>query len=355
MKNGLVTFSGSMFRRRKLYRSSAGDLHFAMRVTLSSGRALGLAMLLSLAVIGAASNGSAQTVPASADPTSQRMMQMLAVLSADSMEGRRAGSPGAVRARRWIVGELNAMGVEPAGARYELPVSLRSRVAGTDTVGANLVARIPGSTGGDPVLVLSAHYDHLGVRNGETYNGADDDASGCVALLIIAERLKKEPPLHDVILAFFDAEESGMVGSRAFVASPPVPIERIALDINLDMVARQDGGALWVSGTAHYPALRPLAEAVSRTSSVHIRFGHDTRDLKPGDDWTNSSDHAAFHARGIPFLYLGVEDHPDYHKPGDDAGNVDPVFYRGAIEFAYALVRRTDRSLGEIKALRSRR
>ena len=87
-------------------------------------------------------------------------------------------------------------------------------------------------------------------------------------------------------------------------------------------------------------------------ASVTVRFGHDTKNLKPGDDWTGSSDHAAFHAKGIPFLYLGVEDHADYHRPGDDADKVDPTFYRGVVEFAYALVRRFDRNLADVVAMR---
>lgn len=279
-------------------------------------------------------------------------MQRLSALSADSMEGRRAGSPGSARARAWIVGELENMGVPPAGESYTTRVTLRPRGGGTDTIGANIVAKISGTRGSGPILVLSAHYDHLGIRNGEVFNGADDDASGCVALLTIAERLIKNRPLHDVVIAFFDAEESGMVGSRAFVADPPIPLERIGLNINLDMVARQDGGALWVSGTSHYPGLKPLALKVAESASIPVRFGHDTRDLKPGDDWTNSSDHAAFHAKGIPFYYLGVEDHPDYHKAGDEADKIDPVFYRGTTEFAAALVAAADSSLEELSKLR---
>ena len=150
------------------------------------------------------------------DVTTARIMQRLGALAADSMEGRRAGTPGSARARAYLVAELRAMGAKPIGESFVVPVTLRAR-AGSDTTGANIVARIPGKNSSGPVLVLSAHYDHLGVRNGEVFNGADDDASGCVALLTIAERLLREPPDHDVILAFFDAEESGMVGSKAFV------------------------------------------------------------------------------------------------------------------------------------------
>jgi Zn-dependent M28 family amino/carboxypeptidase len=283
------------------------------------------------------------------DSVTAKIMRRIATLSADSMEGRRVGSPGSARARAWIVGELTAMGAQPViNGSFEMPIKLRPRAGSTDTVGANIVARIPGKKSGGPVLVVSAHYDHLGIRNGETYNGADDDASGCIALLTLGERLRKDKPEHDVILAFFDAEEGGLQGARAFVASPPLPLERVAVDVSLDMIARQDGGALWVAGTSHYPFLKPFAEAAAKNTTVAIRFGHDTKDLKPGDDWTNSSDHGSFHAKAIPFLYLGVEDHPDYHKPGDDADKIDPQFYRGTVEFAIALARRADKSLPEI-------
>jgi Zn-dependent M28 family amino/carboxypeptidase len=267
------------------------------------------------------------------------------------MEGRRTGTPGSARARAYLVQQLTSIGVRPLGASYEHPFHFRTRgaAAADSMVGVNLVARIPGRSSSGQVLVMSAHYDHLGVRNGEVFNGADDDASGCVALLTVAERLMREPPQHDVLLVFFDAEEMGLQGARAFVNAPPVPLASIAANLNLDMVARQDAGALWVAGTAHYPVLKPLAEAASAASKVTVRFGHDTRDLKPGDDWTGSSDHGAFHAKGIPFLYLGVEDHPDYHKAGDDADKVDPAFYRRSVEFASALVRQLDGALATLK------
>lgn len=287
---------------------------------------------------------------AGAGTSNAAIMSRLAALSADSMEGRRAGTEGGKRARQWLIRQLAASGIEAYGASYEHPVKLQSR-PDADTVGANVIAVIRGkSTGSNmPVLVLSAHYDHLGIRNGEIYNGADDDASGTIAVLTIGEWLKKERPEHDVVLALFDAEEGGLRGARGFVADEVVPLSRIALNINLDMVSRQDNNAIWVAGLAHYPGLRALAERVASSATVPVKFGHDTPGGKPGDNWTNSSDHGAFHARGIPFLYLGVEDHPDYHRPGDDADKIDPVFYRGVIDFAYALVRAADKELVTIK------
>ena len=298
----------------------------------------------------AAGVAPAQSRPAVNDSVTVKLMRRLSALSADSMEGRRAGSPGGARARAWIVRELQAIGVKPLGASYEMPFALRMRAPGPDSVGANVIARIPGTNPNGPAMVISAHYDHLGVRNGEVFNGADDDASGCVTLLMIAERLMAQRPQHDVILAFFDAEEGGLQGARAFVANPPLPLERVAVDVNLDMIARQDGGALWVAGTSHYPFLKPFAEPAAKNTPVTVRFGHDTKELTPGDDWTNSSDHGAFHGKGIPFLYLGVEDHPDYHKPGDDADKIDPAFFRGTMEFAATLVQKLDAALSSFPA-----
>ncbi|MBL0171859.1 MAG: M28 family peptidase [Gemmatimonadaceae bacterium] len=164
-----------------------------------------------LATVGLSAIGVLIAPPAgaqAADAQTTRLMARLSALSADSMEGRRAGTPGSKRARQWIIGELTAMGANPVGTSFEQAVTLPAR-AGSDTSGANVIARIPGTRRDGPVIVLSAHYDHLGVRNGQVFNGADDDASGCVALLTIAERLLKDPPQHDVILAFFDNEEGG--------------------------------------------------------------------------------------------------------------------------------------------------
>ena len=283
------------------------------------------------------------------DADTRKLMARLAALSADSMEGRLAGSPGGVRARLWLIRELQAMGVQPMAATYEQPVKLRARPNDgpvvLDTVGANIVARIPGRNSSLPAIVLSAHYDHLGTRNGEVFNGADDDASGCIAVLTIAERVKKAGLERDLILAFFDAEESGLRGAQAFVANPPVPLERIAINVNLDMVGRQDGGSLWVSGLSHNPFLRPVVEPLVAGSKVKIQFGHDTKGDKPDYDWTGSSDHGAFHRKGIPFLYLGVEDHADYHKAGDEVAKIDPAFYRRVVDFAEMLVRAVDRAV----------
>ena len=174
---------------------------------------------------------------------------------------------------------------------------------------------------------MSAHYDHLGVRDGQTYHGADDNASGVALLLTVAERCVTAPFEHPLVLAAFDAEEQGLQGAKAFVRAPPVPAERMALDLNFDMVSRSDSRELYVAGPGRWPPLRPLLKPRPSRAPITVKFGHDTGGGQ--DDWTQQSDHGAFHGAGIPFVYFGVEDHADYHKPTDTADKIAPGFLGG--------------------------
>ena len=284
-----------------------------------------------------AAAAAAQSTTAS--PDSARLLRDLSVLSHDSMAGRATGTPGAARARAFILDELDAAGLAPAGT------SMVQEFTWPGGEGANVVARIDGRSSEDTeVIVLSAHYDHLGIYRGQVYNGADDNASGVAALLEIARLLRAEPLEHPALIAFFDAEEKGFRGSRAFAAAPPVPIADIALDVNLDMVARTSG-LLWASGSYHTPALRPILEDVAARAPMALQLGHDRSGAPEGDDWTSSSDHAPFHRAGIPFVYFGVEDHPDYHGPGDDFDKIDPGEFLAAVRTILLGIRALDAAL----------
>ena len=114
------------------------------------------------------------------------------------------------------------------------------------------------------------------------------------------------------------------------LAEPPVQRGAILANLNMDMLSRSDKGELWVAGTHHYPQLLPLVERVARRAPVKLRTGHDRPGVPGEDDWTTLSDHGPFHAAGIPFLYLGVEDHDDYHTPADLPEHVDPDFFAAA-------------------------
>jgi hypothetical protein len=272
--------------------------------------------LLSAAVVARESRGAPQE--GLVGPDSARLVTTLSVLAHDSMQGRAAGSKGAARARAYLVERLRSAGVTPASSAFQHSFDLGER--GT---GVNLVGLVPGTVAG-PYIVLSAHYDHEGIRDGVIFNGADDNASGTAVVLEIAEALVRSPPRHAVVIALFDDEEQGLGGSRHFVADPPVPLDQIALNVNLDMVSRAEEG-LWAAGAHHSPELRPVLEGVARDAPLELRLGHDHPDAPEGDDWTMQSDHAVFHERGIPFVYFGVEDHPDYHRPTDDFERVSPA------------------------------
>ena len=103
-------------------------------------------------------------------------------------------------------------------------------------------------------------------------------------------------------------------------------MSRIALDLNFDMVSRSDVNELYVSGTYEYPGLMAIVDEVKPKARVNLLTGHDSPALG-ADDWTNQSDHYAFYEAGIPFLYFGVEDHPDYHQPTDDFDKIRPEFF----------------------------
>ena len=199
-------------------------------------------------------------------------------------------------------------------------------------------------------IVVSAHYDHVGVRDGKTYPGADDNASGTAALLAMASLCKASPWQHDVVFAAFDAEEMGLQGSRAFVATPPIPKSRIALNLNMDMVSRSDAREIFVAGTSYRPELRTVLEPVAARSAVKVRFGHDQS--KGGfdrNDWTMQSDHGPFHTAGIPFVYFGVEDHADYHKPTDTFDKIDRAFFFQVVATIVDAIGTLDRALPAVR------
>lgn len=272
------------------------------------------------------------------------ILEDLRYLASDELEGRGVETEGSRLARARLAHRFAEAGVDPVAPGYEHPFTFTRRNDAEERAGVNVLAVRPGAERAGKVIVVSGHYDHVGVRNGQIFNGADDNASGSVGITALARALRGIPLRHTVIFAAFDAEESGLAGARAFVADPPVPLASIALNLNLDMVART-AGVLWAAGAHHTPALRPALEEVAARSPVELRLGHDRPNAPEGDDWTRQSDHFAFHGAGIPFVYLGVEDHPDYHRPTDDFERVDAGEYMNALRAALLVLLALDRAL----------
>ena len=248
-------------------------------------------------------------------------------LSSDTYQGRRTGTKGGELARAFVIKQFIARGVAPLVPNYTQPFTFKT----TKTYDAvNVLGLIKGTENTDKYIVLSAHYDHEGVKNGKIYNGADDDASGISALFAFAEFFAKYPPKHNVILAAFDAEELGLKGAYHFVEDNAKQKRNIVLNLNMDMISRSEDKQLFAVGSHHYPVLKPIIANFKDIGTVDLVIGHEG--VTKGDDWTNSSDHAAFHKAKIPFIYFGVADHKDYHKPTDDFENIDQQFYKDAVQ-----------------------
>jgi Zn-dependent M28 family amino/carboxypeptidase len=282
------------------------------------------------------------------------MLGDLEFLSSDALLGRRTGTPGNARAREYIVEGFRRAGLQPVGSSYTQEFTFVGRRDSVTYQGTNVVGYLKGTKEPGRHIVVTAHYDHLGVgkadeRGDSIYNGADDNAAGTAALMALADYLRKNPPAHSVLFVAFDAEEMGLQGARAFVAESPVPLESIAINLNMDMISRNDRGELYAVGTHHYPFLKPYVERVAARSGIKLLMGHDSGAVR-SEDWTNASDHGAFHARGIPFLYFGVEDHEDYHLPSDEFEGVQPEFYRMAVETVLEMLLELDAALPDRKA-----
>lgn len=239
--------------------------------------------------------------------------------------------PGPVRstveapfAALWLAGDAHARatGLAPGvvlQAEFELEV-----VGGGRVPVENVAALWPGShpQRGAELIVLSAHYDHEGVdRSGAVMNGADDNASGCAALLAVAEALARRGPLErSVLLLWVGAEEIGLLGSAAWCRAPDLPegLRPIA-DVNLDMVGRNAPAYLELTPGPEHDAWGPLAELAVGLASVE-GFAPPTyidRDFE-------RSDQASFHhILGLPVVYLSTGEHADYHQPSDDSDKID--------------------------------
>jgi hypothetical protein len=310
----------------------------------------GSALVLSVFAV-AAALAQAPAVKSSVIDAPQ-LIKDLEILSADDMEGRQVGTPGGAKARAYVIERFKASGIQPFGESYEQAFTFSSGRAGqaTERKGVNVVGRIEGSRMPRKYIVITAHYDHVGVRNGEVFNGADDNASGTAALFALAKYFSANRPQNSLIFAALDGEESGLRGARAFVAAPPVTASSIVVNLNMDMIGRDPNDLLYVVGTRQQPFLKPMIERIASGAPVRLVMGHD--DPAEKENWTGQSDHAAFCQAKIPCLYFGVEDFDQHHKATDDFATMTHGFYVRAVETMVRAVQEFDKSLDEVEKAR---
>jgi hypothetical protein len=253
---------------------------------------------------------------------SAEIIHDLQYLASDTCNGRQPGTVGHDRAMQRIISRMRAARLDSFDHSLKQIFS-GSNINGSDS-GINIIGWVKGSVDPNTYLVVSAHYDHLGTsKDGKVYYGADDNASGVACLMALAKYFKEKPHAYSLIFAAFDREETNLQGSYYFVDNwvHNSGKEKIKLDLNLDMIARSDNNEIFACGARYYPSLRKTIDQVQNNTSVHLLMGHDSGPAK--DDWTNQSDHYAFYKNNIPFLYIGVEDHPDYHQPTDTYSRIN--------------------------------
>jgi len=296
--------------------------------------ALALIAALALAVATTAWAEHAARSSAAAVITNDAVKHHVEVLADDTFEGREAGSRGGRAAGLYIVKQIEAAGI-PAGG----PKDSYYQPFGTGY--SNILAMLAGSDPAlkDQVIVVSAHYDHVGYgtrRNsfgpiGLIHNGADDNASGVSLLIEVIDAFSRlgQAPKRSILFAFWDGEEKGLLGSVHWVAQPTVPLDHVVININADMVGRARGGKFEVSGSRTMPGLRRLFSTQNEASELAIDF--------PWDIKTNS-DHYTFYKKQIPALLIHTGLHNDYHRPSDDVEKINTEGIRQIAQLLFHVV-----------------
>jgi len=251
-------------------------------------------------------------------------------LASDEMAGRSARSPEARVAADYIAAQLAASGVEPLGDDGSWFQAIDDE-DGNDEFAPNVVGIVRGREPG--WVVISAHYDHLPPReSGEDriYNGADDNASGVAAVLEVGAALGalETPPRRSILLVAFTAEELGLRGAYHFVANPPLPLDQLLGNMNMDMISRGEENLIFCEAGEGSEALLEAVRQANETVGLDVRYGEHPR-------WIRQSDQYAFVRAEKPALYFGVEDHVDYHKVSDHADKIIPELAASVAQLIY--------------------
>ena len=264
----------------------------------------------------------------------QNIRAELGFLASDAMQGRGSGTIYERIAAEYIGSQFRQFGLEPGGdtdadgnKSYVQRVPLNSGVVPTGEQRAtwNAIGVLRGTEPGEAIM-LSAHLDHLGINESLTgdkiFNGADDDASGCVAVLELARVLASgKRPRRTIYFICFGSEERGGYGSRAFIANPPVPLPQIVADLTFEMLGRPDAkvppGTLWLTGYER----STLGPELARQGAALVA------DPRPDQHFFQRSDNYPLALRGvIAHTVSSFGLHADYHRVSDEISKIDFPF-----------------------------
>jgi hypothetical protein len=243
--------------------------------------------------------------------------------------------------KEWVA--QNAKSMEPESFEIPLEITMACKTMPSKLVARNVVGVLPGT---DPelakeVIVVGAHYDHVGFNeDGEIWNGADDNGSGTVTLLATVRAITalpmKQRPKRTLVFVAFSGEEIGLVGSYHFLVQDLVPVEKIAAMVNTDMVGRSKDHLVYAVGTQSANGLRAVVEQAGKGLDLTVSFDNE--------EFFDRSDQVGFYYAGIPIVFFNTDEHDDYHKTTDTS---DRILYQDMGQIA-VLSFRTVRALADL-------
>lgn len=268
----------------------------------------------------------------------ENLKKNLYVIASDEMEGRDTGSKGQKKAGEYIVNYYKSLGVshpKALGSYYQKVPSefMKKRGGGNLPDSENILAFIEGSEKPEEIVVVSAHYDHVGTKNGVVYNGADDDGSGTVAVMEMAKAFQEAKkagngPKRSVLFLHVTGEEHGLFGSEYYTDNPVFPLANTVVDLNIDMIGRDDPDNrgkqyVYVIGSDMLSSqLKVINEAANKkTNNLELNYKYD--DLNDPQQLYYRSDHYNFAKNNVPVAFFFDGIHEDYHKPTDDPDKID--------------------------------
>lgn len=315
---------------------------------------------LLLALVFFISCKNTKDIVGSADPekylstiTASDLKTHLYIIASDEMEGRETGSEGQKKAGRYIIDQYKSQKIPfPKGADsyyQHVPAEYMNKKY-NEKLGdsENIWAYIEGSEKPEEIVVLSAHYDHVGVKDGKVYNGADDDGSGTVALMEMAQAFQKAKkdghgPKRSILILHVTGEEHGLHGSRYYSENPIFPLKNTVADVNIDMIGRHDKEHSDSSDYMYSIGSNKLStdlyniieEANKKYSKIKLDYKYDAPD--DPQRFYYRSDHYNFAKNGVPSVFFFSGIHEDYHQPGDKADKIEYEILAKRTKLAFAV------------------
>ncbi len=270
--------------------------------------------------------------------TAAELKEYLYTFAGDDFEGRDTGEPGQKKAAEYLKKQYVKMGIpSPLGEDDYFQEIPQSYFRGGIKSSENVLAFIEGTEKPEEIVVLSAHYDHVGKdEKGNVYNGADDDGSGTVSLLELAEAFitaKKDGfgPKRSILFLHVTGEEKGLYGSRFYTENPVFPLENTVTDLNIDMIGRIDNkheeedknNYVYLIGSDRLSTeLHNISEEVnSKYTKLDIDYTYNEEN--DPNRFYFRSDHYNFAKHNIPIIFYFNGVHEDYHKPTDTADKIE--------------------------------